>query len=148
MKRKKGILVVEDDSSSRKLFTVALRQSGYDIAQAATGRDALDQVRTIRPALIIMDLELPGIKGHEVMERLKADSSTRDIPVIVTTALDPESLPVKRAIAAGAATILYKPTPMTMFEKEVRRYLSQDSNTTESIVTEAETFPRFKTPRS
>ena len=60
------------------------------------------------------------------MERLKADSTTRDIPVIVTTALDPESLPVKRAIAAGAATILYKPTPLKIFQKEVRRYLSPD----------------------
>ena len=124
MKRKKGILVVEDNSSSRKLVTVVLGRSDYDIAQAATGCDAIDQAHASRPDLIIMDLELPGIGGDEVMARLKADSSTRDIPVIVTTALDRESLPVQRAIAAGAAKILYKPTPLKTFEKEVRRYLS------------------------
>jgi len=122
-KSRKEILVVEDDFSSRKLVTVAL-QPDYDIAQATTGVEAIDQAHASRPDLIIMDLELPGIRGDEVMERLKADTSTRDIPVIVTTALDPESLPVKRAIAAGAAKILYKPTPLKIFEKEVRRYLS------------------------
>ena len=123
MERKKGILVVEDNFSSRKLVTAVLGRSDYNIAQAATGLEVIDQVHTIRPDLIIMDLELPGISGDEVMERLKADSSTRDIPVIVTTALDPESLLVKRAIAAGATKILYKPTPSKIFEEEVRRSL-------------------------
>ena len=122
-KPRKEILVVEDDFTSRKLVTVALR-SDYDIAEAATGVEALDQAHASRPDLIIMDLKLPGISGDEVMERLKANTSTRDIPVIVTTALDPESLPVQRAIAAGAAKILYQPTPWKIFEKEVRRCLS------------------------
>jgi CheY-like chemotaxis protein len=124
MERKKGILVVEDDSLCRKLLTLVLRQSDYEIAQAATGPDAIDQAYASHPDLIIMDLHLPGINGDEVMERLNADSSMRDIPVIVTTALDSDSLPVKRAIAAGAATILYKPTPMKILENVVRRYLS------------------------
>ena len=124
MERKKGILVVEDDSICRKLVKVVLGQSDYDIAEVENGLDAVNQAYANRPDLIIMDLQLQDINGDEVIERLKADSSMRDIPVVVTTALEPESLSVKRAIAAGAATILYKPTPVEILEKVVRRYLS------------------------
>jgi CheY-like chemotaxis protein len=73
-----------------------------------------------------MDLGLPGITGDEATARLKADASTRDIPVIVNTAFHRESLRVERAIAAGAAMILYKPTSLKVFEEVARRFLSPD----------------------
>jgi CheY-like chemotaxis protein len=56
--------------------------------------------------------------------RLKADPSTKDIPVIVNTALDRQSSLVARALAAGAAQILYKPTPLKVFQEVAQRYLS------------------------
>lgn len=124
MESKKKILVVEDNSESRKLLALVLGRAGYDIAEAATGLDAIDQAHATCPDLIIMDLALPGINGDEATERIKADASTRHIPVIVNTAFDRGSALVKRAIAAGAAKILYKPTPLKVFEEEVRRYLA------------------------
>lgn len=123
---KKRILIVEDNSESRELLALILRRSGYDIAEAATGLDAIDQAQTTRPDLIIMDLSLPEITGDEATARLKADPSTRHIPVIVNTAFQRESSLVGRAIAAGAAKILHKPTPLKVFEEVVRQYLSQD----------------------
>jgi two-component system, cell cycle response regulator DivK len=123
---KKRILIVEDNSESRELLALILRRSGYDIAEAATGLDAIDQAHAARPDLIIMDLGLPEITGDEATARLKADPSTRDIPVIVNTAFHRESSLVGRAIAAGAAEILYKPTPLKVFEEVARRYLSSD----------------------
>jgi len=124
---KKRILIVEDNSESRELLALILRRSGYDVAEAATGLDAIDQAHATRPDLIIMDLGLPQITGDEATARLKADPSTRDIPVIVNTAFQRESSLVGRAIAAGAAQILYKPTPLKVFEEVVCRYLSSDS---------------------
>jgi len=124
---KKRILIVEDNSESRELLALILRRSGYDVAEAATGLDAIDQAHATRPDLIIMDLGLPQITGDQATARLKADPSTRDIPVIVNTAFQRESSLVGRAIAAGAAQILYKPTPLKVFEEVVCRYLSSDS---------------------
>ena len=82
---KKRILLVED-SDYRELVAFLLKRSGYDVAEATTGLAALEQANATRPDLIIMDLGLPGIMGDEATARLKADSSTRDIPVIVCTA--------------------------------------------------------------
>ncbi len=123
---KKRILVVEDNAESRELLAIILRRSGYDIAEAATGLDAVDQAHASRPDLIIMDLGLPGITGDEVTTRLKADASTRDIPVIVNTGFHRGSLLVERAIVAGASMILHKPTPLKVFVEVARRYLSPE----------------------
>ena len=126
MDGKKRILVVEDNRESRELLALVLRRSGYDIAEAATGLDAINQAHATHPDLIIMDLGLPGITGDEATARLKADASTRDIPVIVNTAFHRQSTLVERAIVAGAAMILHKPTPLKVFEEVVRRYLSPE----------------------
>src|SRR4029434_2871275 len=123
---KKRILIVEDNPDSRELLVLWLRRSGYEIAEAATGLDAIDQAHSTRPDLIIMDLGLPEITGDEATARLKADPSTRDIPVIVNTAFHRESSLGGRAIASGAAEILYKPTPLKVFEEVACRYLSSD----------------------
>jgi two-component system cell cycle response regulator DivK len=130
---KKRILVVEDNVGSRQLLALVLGRSGYDITEAATGLDAVEQARATHPDLIIMDLGLPGITGDEATARLKADASTRDIPVIVNTAFPKESSRVERAIAAGAALILYKPTSLKVFEEVARRYLSPDYMLTASL---------------
>jgi two-component system, cell cycle response regulator DivK len=121
---KQRILIVEDNSEVRELMMLVLRRAGYDVAEAATGLAAIDQTRATRPDLIIMDLGLPGITGDEATARLKADPSTKDIPVIVNTAFDKKSSLVKRAMGVGAAEILHKPTSLKTLQEVVRRYLS------------------------
>ena len=123
---KKRILIVEDNADSRELLVLLLRRLGYEVAEAATGLAAIEQTRATRPDLIIMDLGLPGITGDEATARLKADPSTRDIPVIVNTAFNKEAALVERAIAVGAAEILYKPTNLKVLLDVVHRYLSSD----------------------
>jgi CheY-like chemotaxis protein len=83
---------------------VFLQRSGYDGVEAATGLEAISQARVTRPDLIIMDLDMPAMTGDQATARLKADPSTRHIPVIVTTAFSYGSL-VDRAITAGADEI-------------------------------------------
>src|SRR6266496_465059 len=118
---KKKILLVED-SNCRELLALLLKRSGYEVAEAMTGLAAIDQANATHPDLIIMDLGLPGITGDEAPARLKADPSTRDIPVIVYTAFQGGAL-VERAIVSGAAEILHKPIPFMDILDVVRRYL-------------------------
>lgn len=128
MADKKRILIVEDNSDSRELLALLLRRLGYDVAEAATGQEAIDQTYATHPDLIIMDLGLPGITGDEATARIKSDPSTCHIPVVVNTAFHKGAALVERAIAVGAAEILHKPISFKNFQEVVLRYLSSDNN--------------------
>jgi CheY-like chemotaxis protein len=121
---KKRVLVIEDDGATQKLISVLLRETGYEIIEATTAPDALEKARFASPNLILMDLDLPGITGDQAIACLKADPMTKDIPVIVTTADDPKSTYVERAITAGAAEILYTPDSFRTLPEIVSRFLA------------------------
>ena len=129
MELKKKVLIVEDNANARELIVLVIKQAGYDVVEASTGLEAVDQAHALHPDLILMDLGLPGINGDEATERIKADPSTRNIPVIVTTAFPRQSSLVQRAIAAGAAEIVYKPVNSTALAEMVQRYSSRDAQT-------------------
>jgi CheY-like chemotaxis protein len=119
------ILVVEDVADYREMIMLFLRRSGYRAIEAATGFEAVSQARVTRPDLIIMDLDMPAMTGDQATARLKADSSTRHIPVIVTTAFSYGSL-VDRAITAGADEIMHKPFALKLLRAAMQRHLSLD----------------------
>jgi two-component system, OmpR family, alkaline phosphatase synthesis response regulator PhoP len=83
---KRTILVVEDEKDIRELVRFHLEQEGYGVREAETGEAALDLARSERPALLLLDLMLPGIDGLEVCRRLRGAEATRGVPVIVLTA--------------------------------------------------------------
>ena len=120
---KKKILLVDDNSKIRKLLMLLLERSGYDTVEAATAHEVLVQARATTPNLIIMDLAMPDGTGDETIVSLKADPLTRDIPVIVLTAVLRGAV-VERAIAAGAAEILHKPVNFERLELVLQRHLS------------------------
>jgi CheY-like chemotaxis protein len=122
---KKRILIVEDIADCRELLTIFLRRSGYEISEASTGLEAVEQARATSPDLVIMDLGLPGINGDEATARLKADPATRDIPVIINTAFHKGAI-VDHALAVGAAEVLHKPISFKGMLEVVRRYLPAD----------------------
>jgi len=119
------ILVVEDVADYREMIMLFLRRSGYRAVEAATGFEAVSQARVTRPDLIIMDLDMPAMTGDQATARLKADPSTRNIPVIVTTAFSYGSL-VDRAITAGADEIMHKPFALKLLRAAMQRHLSLD----------------------
>ena len=139
----KKILIVEDNSDCRELLALVLRRSGYEIAEAATGLEAIEQAAATHPDLILMDLGLPGITGDEATARLKADPATKDIPVIVNTAFHKGTL-IDRAIAVGAAEILHKPISFEALREVVRRYLS--SNDTPDLSRSSENPQLLRSP--
>src|SRR5262249_52064205 len=80
------ILVVEDENDIRELVRFHLEQEGYAVREADTGERALQQIGAERPALVVLDLMLPGTDGLEVCRRLRAGEATRALPVIMLTA--------------------------------------------------------------
>jgi signal transduction histidine kinase/DNA-binding response OmpR family regulator len=101
----KTVLVVEDDRQFSNLLAFYLRQEGYAPVQHYSGAGVLERVLELKPSLITLDIMLPEQDGWEVLRTLKADPQTRDIPVMVISALESSEL----ALSLGAAEYLDKP---------------------------------------
>ena len=86
MTTKRTILVVEDEKDIRELVRFHLEQEGYEVREADTGEHALTRVQADRPALLVLDLMLPGIDGLEVCRRLRSAEPTRTLPIVMLTA--------------------------------------------------------------
>jgi CheY-like chemotaxis protein len=80
------ILIVEDNEKNRKLVRDVLQHKGYKTLEAETGEDGVRLAQESSPALVLMDIQLPGINGIEALRRLRADPKTKKIPVIAVTA--------------------------------------------------------------
>ena len=80
------ILVVEDNDKNMKLVRDVLRATGYDTLEATTGEDAVELARARDVALVLMDVQLPGMNGVEALARLRGDARTASIPVLALTA--------------------------------------------------------------
>ena len=80
------IMLVEDNEMNRDMLSRRLQRKGYEVVIACNGKEALDLVKSKRPDLILMDLSLPEMDGWEATRRLKADDTTKSIPLIVLTA--------------------------------------------------------------
>jgi signal transduction histidine kinase/DNA-binding response OmpR family regulator len=101
------VLVIEDDPSAVRLLREYLEPAGYSLRAAPNGEQGLALARESRPAAIILDVLLPTIDGWEVIRRLKADPSLRDVPVIIVTVVDEREI----GLALGASDYLVKPVP-------------------------------------
>jgi CheY-like chemotaxis protein len=97
----KTVLVVDDRPDARYSMGRPLAAAGFDVRETATGRDALRLARLPVDA-VVLDLVLQDMDGHEVLERLKADATTRDIPVILKTAVRVDDGDRQRGLDAGA----------------------------------------------
>jgi phosphate regulon transcriptional regulator PhoB len=102
------VLIVEDEPDIRELLAFHLERDGYLVTRASTGAEALRQVRSARPDLVVLDLMLPEMDGLEVCRRLRADSATAALPVIIVTAKGDE---VDRVVGLelGADDYVVKP---------------------------------------
>jgi two-component system, cell cycle response regulator DivK len=116
------ILVVDDFADNREMYTQFLEFSGFRVAEAQNGHEALEKAFDMRPDLIVMDLSLPGLDGWEATRRLKADDRTRGIPVIALTghALAGHS---KGAMDAGCDAFITKPCLPERLMEEIQSML-------------------------
>ena len=102
------ILVVDDDPDLVRALRLRLRANNYEVASACDGYSAIAAAQKERPALIILDLGLPGGDGFVVLDRLQNSDTLSGVPVIVLSARDPQSNE-QRALKAGAAAFFQKP---------------------------------------
>ncbi|PYR57463.1 MAG: response regulator [Acidobacteria bacterium] len=79
------VLVVEDYQDAREMYTAYLQFSGFDVAEATNGIEAIDKTVELLPDIILMDLALPRMDGWEATRRLKTDERTRHIPIVALT---------------------------------------------------------------
>ena len=117
------ILLVEDNAVNRDLIQFLLGSQGYQVLEAGTAQEAFEILKTERPDLILMDIQLPGMDGLEATKKLKADPATRDIPVVAVTSYAMKG-DREQALAAGCAGYITKPIDKTTFLQEVAAQLA------------------------
>jgi two-component system cell cycle response regulator DivK len=117
------ILVVEDTPANMKLATLLLGKAGYEVLQADNAADGIALAREQRPALILMDIQLPGMDGLTATRILKDDATTRDILVVALTAFAMKG-DEEKMIAAGCDGYIAKPIQYKSFLDEVNRMLA------------------------
>ena len=111
------VLVVEDERHIARFLEFILRKEGYEVTLAANGEQALASLESATPDAILLDLVLPGMSGLDLLRRVRSDSSSRDIVVLVLTARSFEDAP-EEIIQAGADSHCTKPiAPSTLLRK-------------------------------
>jgi len=116
------ILLVEDNAVNRRLAEFLLRSQGYLVREAATAQEAFEILKTERPDLIVMDIQLPGMDGLEATKKLKEEPATAGIPVLAVTSYAMTG-DREKALAVGCAAYLTKPLDKTTLVREVATHL-------------------------
>jgi two-component system cell cycle response regulator DivK len=118
------VLVVEDYQDAREMYAAYLQFSGFDVAEAANGIEAIEKTTELLPDIVLMDLALPRMDGWEATRRLKGDPRTRHIPVVALTG---HALPGHSdgAREAGCDAFVTKPCLPDALVAEIRRLLDR-----------------------
>src|SRR5438309_5319749 len=116
------VLIAEDNPQAAELIQDYLDGAGWELRVAADGDETLRLVKEWKPDVLLLDIMMPKLSGFEVCKRLRADPATRDLPVLMITALDQPS-DVDRAVDAGTNDFLTKPIHKTDLVLRVRAML-------------------------
>ncbi len=139
MPERRTILVADDHAPSRDMLSEMLSTLGFWVEVAANGRDVLTMVKQRQPDLVLLDIQMPQVDGHEVCTRLKSDPATQDIPVLMMTGFDPRPERTKM-VEEGGDDLITKPIAMRDLQVRVRalvrlRDLRRDLRTTQETLT-------------
>jgi len=132
----KRVLVVDDEPDIVALVAYHLAKSGYGVSTATTGADAIEKARAERPAAIVLDLMLPDMSGFKVLEKLRADETTKPVAVLMLTARRDEPDRI-RGLSLGADDYLTKPfSPQELILRirAILRRVDQGSNSPHDIL--------------
>ena len=115
------ILLVDDDKATHDVVKRAIRKEGHTVYSAFDGDEGVDQARKFKPKLILLDVLMPGRDGWSVLKEIKNDKNLKDVPVVITSVLNEESL----ASSLGADDYMKKPIDRTFFLNIVKRYITE-----------------------
>jgi two-component system, OmpR family, alkaline phosphatase synthesis response regulator PhoP len=116
------VLIVDDNPQNADLMEAYLSASGYELRTASDGEQTLHEIAAWQPDIVLLDIMMPKMSGFEVCKRLRADPATRDIAVLMVTALDQPS-DIERAVEAGTDDFLSKPINKSELLLRVRALL-------------------------
>ena len=125
------VLIVDDDAQTRLLVTETLEPEGFVIEEAASGKAGLDAFQRVRPALVLLDVSMPGMNGFECCERMRRLPGGERVPIIVLTGHDDDES-ITRAFAVGATDFVSKPMRWQLLGHRVR-YLLRASDALEEL---------------
>ncbi len=117
------IIIADDEEHLGHMIKFKLERAGFEVMWKLDGRSALEAVREEQPALVILDVMMPGLSGFEVLEAIKGDEVLRDTPVIMLTARTQEA-DIVRGIELGAADYMVKPFRPAELLARVKRLIS------------------------
>ena len=101
MNKKQTILIVEDEAVFRLIYRGVLENDGYQVIESANGRDGWETIQLKKPDLILLDLILPEMSGYELLQKVRADKTAKNIPVIIFSVMGAES-DIQKALELGA----------------------------------------------
>src|SRR3989442_258550 len=116
------VLVIDDDEQIRRLIVRLLRPMGHAVEEAASAEEGLEKMRAAPPDLVLLDMQLPGRSGHDVLTEIRADARTRLVPVVMITGAATHELKLK-AIQAGVTDFVAKPFSPEELAARVRALL-------------------------
>ena len=122
------VLLVDDSHDERDMYTQQLVATGYSVQVADNGEDALERVAAQVPDVVVMDLAMPVLDGWEATRRIKADWSTRDIPVIALSAYGTVEAR-QLALSVGCDDAMVKPVDPQLLHRRLRAYAAQKPGT-------------------
>ena len=123
--KRNRVLVVEDNPSNLDLARMVLEGNGFAVDTASNGQEGLEKARHLRPDLILMDMQLPGVDGLAVTRQLKADPATANIKVVALTANALKGSE-EQALAAGCSGYIAKPIELKKFMLQVTNFLEKE----------------------
>ena len=106
--RPSRVLIADDNEQNCELLEAYLDDGNIEIAMAFDGQETIEKVAEFEPDLILLDIMMPRMSGYEVCQKLKSDAETRDIPILMVTALN-EMGDIEKAVNAGCDDFLTKP---------------------------------------
>lgn len=114
------ILIVDDSETVRNQVGRALKEAGFGVVQASDGVEGLSAAQEGDFALILLDVSMPRMGGLELLDRLRQEDKTRDVPVLVLTT-EMQELMIQRAKRAGAAGWIIKPVKMQLLVEAIKK---------------------------
>jgi DNA-binding response OmpR family regulator len=85
----KKVLIIDDEPEMLSLIKITLEKGGFEVSTCDNGRHAWDEIQKVKPDLLVLDVMLPGIDGYSLQLKISQNASTKDLPIIVLTALEP-----------------------------------------------------------
>lgn len=116
------ILCIEDNRQTQRMLTLLLAKAGFEVITADDGPQGIEKARAWRPALILVDMMMPGMSGAEVIRRLRTDPVNKDVPMLILSAYEDAAL-IEEAQNAGADDYLLKTLSPTQLIRMIEDYL-------------------------